>query len=312
MAKLQLPSNVTRAFHKVGFQLKKHSPEILVVAGVVGTVTGAVLACKATLKVNEVLDESKTNIDKIHEATEHGCTAAGEEYSVEDSKKDLTIVYTQTGVKLAKLYGPAVLIGGAGIISIFAGNNILRKRNAALAAAYTIVDTGFKEYRGRVVERFGKELDRELKYNIKAKEVEEVVTNEDGSEQTVKKTVEVVNINDHSHYARCFDETCAGWVRNAEENLFFIKQQQSYANKLLQTRGHVFLNEVYDMLGFQRTAAGQEVGWIYDEKNPIGDNYIDFDIFDLHDENKRAFVNGYEKSIWLDFNVDGVIRHLLP
>lgn len=312
MKKLSLPSGVTRAFHKVGFQLKKHSPEILVVAGVVGTVTGAVLACKATLKVNEVLDESKINIDKIHEATERGATAIGEEYTIEDSKKDLTLVYTQTGVKLAKLYGPAILVGTAGIIFTLAGNNILRKRNAALAAAYTVLDTGFKEYRGRVVDRFGKELDRELRYNIKAKEIEEVVVNEDGTEQTVKKTVEVADINDKSHYCICFDETCTGWTRNAEENKFFLLQQQSYANKLLKDRGHLFLNEVYDLLGAQRTAAGQEVGWVYDKEQPIGDNEVDFNIFDLHDESKRRFINGYEKSIWVDFNVDGPIRHLLP
>ena len=70
MKKLQLPSNVTRAFHKVGFQLKKHSPEILVVSGIVGMVGAGALACKATLKVNEIVDEQKETNDEIHEATE--------------------------------------------------------------------------------------------------------------------------------------------------------------------------------------------------------------------------------------------------
>jgi len=311
MKKLDM-TNVTRTFHKVGFKLKQHSPEILVVAGVVGTVTSAVLACKATLKVDKVIDKSKNNINKIHEAKEKGVTEAGEVYTVEDSKKDLTIVYTQTGVELLKLYGPALALGAVSITGILAGHNMTRKRNVALAAAYTALDNSFKGYRGRVVERFGKELDRELLYSIKAKEIEETTTNEDGSETTVKRTVNVGTPSDFSPYAKCFDETCAGWTRNAEDNLFFIKQQQKFLNQLLQSRGHVFLNEAYDALGFQRTKAGQQVGWVYDPANPDNDSFIDFDIFDLYDENKRAFVNGYEKSIWLDFNVDGIISELLP
>lgn len=310
--KLAIPGNVTRAFGRAGLKLKKYSPQILVAAGVIGTAASTVLACKATLKVNEVLDETKTNLEKIHEATEQGCTAIGEEYTLEDSKKDLTITYVQTGVKLIKLYGPALALGALSATSIFAGTNMLHKRNVALAAAYTAVDTGFKQYRSRVIERFGKELDRELKYDIKSKEIEETVVNEDGTEQKVKKTVDVVGINRYSPFAVCFDETCPNWTKNAEDNKFFIMQTQDFLNKRLQTVGHVFLNEAYDALGFMRTKAGTEVGWVYDENNPIGDNYIDFNMFDLHDEAKRNFANGYEKSIWIDFNVDGPIKHILP
>lgn len=306
MKKLNVVNNVTRAFHKVGFQFKKHSPEILVITGVVGGVASAVMACKATTKVSAILDESKKTIDTIHETVNN--PEFKDRYTVEDSKKDLTIVYAQTGLKLVKLYGPAVALGVASITSILAGHSILNKRNAALAAAYATVDNSFKEYRNRVVERFGKDLDRELKYNIKAKEVEETVVDENGKETVVKKTVAV---GQESDYARFFDEACAGWTKDAELNLAFLRQQQNYANELLRSRGHLFLNEVYDMLGIPRTKAGQIVGWIYDEKNPVGDNFVDFGIYDLYDERKRAFVNGYERSILLDFNVDGNIWELM-
>jgi hypothetical protein len=232
-----------------------------------------------------------------------------DQYSPEDAKKATTIVYVQSGVKLVKLYGPAVAVGAASLACLLGSNHILRKRNVALAAAYTAVDKSFKAYRGRVVERFGKELDRELRYNIKAKEVEEIVTNENGEEEIVKSTIEVPHFDDHSMYARCFDETCLGWTRDAEYNLMFVKQIQNWANDRLETKGYVFLNEVYEMLGMQKTRAGQEVGWV---KDGDGDNYIDFGIFDLHDKQKRRFVNGYEKSIWLDFNVDGPIKYILP
>jgi hypothetical protein len=307
MTKIQIMSSASRAFHKVGFKLKKHSPEILVVAGVVGTVTSAVLACKATLKVNEVIDASKADIEAIHESTEKGCTKYGVEYTLEDSKKDLTIVYVQTGVKLVKLYAPALVIGTASITSILAGHNILRKRNAALASAYAIVDKGFKDYRDRVVERFGKELDHELKYNIKSKEIEETVVNEDGTESTVKKTVEVID-DKPGMYDRFFDETCTAWCKDAEYNLVFVMNAEKTANRKLKQQGQLFLNEVYDLLGMQRSKDGQIVGWVYDPEVP---NKIDFNIHDLNDPCKRRFVNGYERSILLNIEPEGNIYDLL-
>lgn len=309
MNKIGITNSLTRTLNKVNFKIKKYSPEILVVAGVVGTVTSAVMACKATLKLNDVLDESRDTIEKIHAVSED--PTKKDQYSEEDAKKDLTITYVQTGVKVAKLYAPSIILGTLSLTAVFASNNILRKRNVALAAAYTAIDKSFKEYRGRVVERFGKELDRELRYNIKAKEIEEKVIDKDGKEKVVKNTVNTVNHPMYSDYAKIFDETCIGWSRNAEYNLVFLKQQQAHANKLLQERGILFLNEVYDMIGFPHTKAGQVVGWVYDEKNPVGDNYVDFGIYDVYNQKAREFVNGYEQSIILDFNVDGNVWDLM-
>ncbi len=312
MKKAEIMNALTRKFYRVGFKFKKHSPEILVGAGVVGVVASAVMACKATTKLDDVLAETKDTVDKIHDVTEHPeKIPEGKEYTVEDSKKDLTIVYTQAGVKLVKLYGPAVVLGTVSIAAIIGGHHILRKRNIALAAAYTAVDKGFKEYRGRVLERFGEEVDRELRYNIKAKEIEKTVTDANGKETVVKETVDVADPNLTSDYARFFDDGCTGWTKDPEFNLMFLKDQQRYANDLFKSKGHLFLNEVYDMLGIPRTQAGQVVGWIYDEKNPIGDNFIDFGIYDIADERKRSFVNGYERTILLDFNVDGNILEMI-
>lgn len=308
MKKTELLNSVTRSFHKVGFQLKKHSPEILVVAGVIGTVASAVMACKATTKVSAIVEETKSDLEKIHDGVEKQKKLPdGETYTQEIANKDTAIVYTQTGLKLVKLYGPSVALGALSITSILCSNHILRKRNIALAAAYTTIDRTFKDYRSRVIERFGKELDHELRYNIKAKEVEETVVDENGNETVVTKTINTAEINQHSDYARFFDEFCTGWQRNAELNLYFLKSQQNYANELLKSRGYVFLNEIYDMLGIPKTKAGQAVGWVYDEKCPMGDNYIDFGIYEITNANARDFVNGREKSILLDFNVDGNI-----
>lgn len=304
----ELATTASRAFHNAGFQLKKHSPEILVVAGVIGTVVGAVMACKATTKVSAIVEKTKEDIDAIHECAENPEFA--EEYTQEDAKKDLTIVYAQTGLKLAKLYAPAIAVGAVSIASILVGHNILQKRNLALAAAYTVVDTGFKQYRGRVVERFGEQLDKELQYDIKAKEIEETVVDAKGKEKIVKKTVEVADpVAAKTPFTYCFDETSTCWIRDAERNKFFLMRQQQHANEQLQAKGRLFLNEVLDMVGIQRVRAGQVVGWVYDPKNPKLQNHIDFGIFDIHCEAARNFVNGLEKSVWLTFNVDGDITN---
>ena len=310
MSKIEITNAVTRAFYKGMFKVKKHSPEILAVAGVIGVGVGTVMACKATMKVNDILDEAKENIDNVHYAVENA-DILPQKYTVEDSKKVLAIVYAQTGVKLVKLYAPAVAVTTLSVASLLTSNNIYRKRNVALSAAYLTVDKGFKEYRGRVIERFGEELDKELKYNIKAKEVEETIVDEKGKEKTVTKTVNVADPNMYSEFARFFDVGCEGWTKDPEYNLVFLKHQQNHANEMLKARGYLFLNEVYEMLGIPKTKAGQIVGWIYDEVNPIGDNFVDFGIYDMYKEKARDFVNGYERTILLDFNVDGNILEYL-
>lgn len=314
--KMQFMSKTSRFFNNAGLQIKKHSPEILLVAGIAGTVASTVLACKATTKVNKVLEETKTTVDIIHESTEKGHVIGREdvEYTVEDSKKDLTITYAQTGVKLLKLYAPAIALGTLSIVSIVAGHNILKKRTVALAAAYAVVDKGFKDYRKNVVSRFGQEIDKELRYNIKAKEIEVETTDEKGKKKTKKEIVNILpedGIPQHSEYARFFDATSGNFEKDPEYNLMFLRRQQDYANEMLRSKGHLFLNEVYDMLDIQRTKAGQVVGWIYDEKNPNGDNYVDFGIYNTNSEAARRFVNGLEYNILLDFNVDGVIYDLI-
>lgn len=312
MKKDEIMTKVNRTFGKVGFKLKKHSPEILAVTGTIGVVTSAVMACRATTKLSSILERSKKEIEVINTAMEHPEYLNGHEYTEEDGKNDLRISYAKTGLSIVKLYAPSVILGGLSITAMLTSNNILRKRNIALAAAYTAVDKGFKEYRSRVVERFGEEMDRELRYNLKSKEIEEKVIDEKtGKEKTVKKTVNVGDPTNYSVYARFYDDGCNGWTKNPEDNLYFLKCQENYANDLLKTRGHLFLNEVYDMLGIPRTQAGQIVGWVYDEKNPVGDNFVDFGILDMYKERNRDFVNGHERTILLDFNVDGEIFKML-
>ena len=315
MKKNEIMKSVSGTVHKVGFQLQRKSPELLVGLGIIGAITSAVLACKATTKAGKIIEEANDAISTIHQANENGVTNAGETYSEQDCKKDLAVAYVQTGVKFAKLYAPAVLLGAASVTSILASHNIMKKRNVALAAAYAAMDKSFKDYRGRVLERFGEQVEKELRYNIKAQEIEETVTDGKGKEKTVKKTADVAQAgwdpSRYSPYAKIFDESHPDWRKDAEQNLYYLKALQAQATDKLRSQGHLFLNEVYDMLGFKRTRAGAAVGWIYDPRHPIGDDFVDFGMYEVRREKAVDFVNGYERSFILDFNVVGDITSLL-
>ena len=303
-----MKEKLMKTYKKVELKAIKHSPEILAGVGVVGVVGSLVLACKATTKLSDVLEESKEQLDKIKEVAAD--PAYEEKYSQDDVKKDTTITYVQTAMKVTKLYAPSVILCASSLGCLLASNNILKKRNAALSAAYMTVDKSFKEYRKRVADRFGEEVEKEIRYNIKAEEITKV--DEDGNEvtETVKVMDGTDDPNSYSDYARFFGESCAAWQNDAEYNLTFLKAQQQYANDLLKARGRLFLNEVYRMLGIDETKAGQVVGWVYNPDNPTGDNFVDFGIYNMQRERVRAFVNGYEPNILLDFNVDGVIWNL--
>ena len=298
-------NTIKTTFEKVSIKVKKHSPEILVVSGVVGFVMSGVMACHATTKISTILDEAKHTIDSIHECSSD--VSMEEEYTKDDAKKDLAITYVQTGVKLAKLYAPAITIGTLSIVSVLASNNVLRKRNIAIAAAYTAMDKTFKDYRGRVVERFGEEVDKELRCNIKAKKFEKNVTDpETGKEKKIKATTNVANPVDD--YTMFFDETFCAYDETYDYNLSSLRATETYFNNVLTARGYVFLNDVFDRLGHPRTKMGQVVGWVYRPEDKSRDSFVDFGIVETNRETEDGY---YEKAILLNFNVDGPILELI-
>lgn len=299
--------DITRMISKAGLQLKKHSPEILAGVGVVGIVTSTVMACKATLKVHEVLEERKDMRNAVMEALEDP-TISEEKYSVEDAKKDLVSINVQTGIKFVKLYGPAVVLGALSISSMLASNHILSKRNLALAAAYKIIDTDFKEYRERVTNRYGAETDRELLYGVE--KVETTTVDENGKKETATEYVKTANpASEFTKYDRCFTTGCKGYTKDANYNRDFVRQAEIFAQRKLDAQGYLFLNDVYEMFGFQKTPAGQIVGWVKDGDTSHG--IVNFGVYNLKDEMATMFVNGDELSVWLKFNVDGVVYDLI-
>lgn len=290
-----IPTSVGQAVGRNILQLQKHSPRILFSAGLVGTVASTVLACKATLKLEQVLEDTQKTLVDIS-VLEH------ESYTEEDRTKDKALVYAKTIGAIMKLYGPAIAVGAVSVSCLVGSHHILSTRNAGMMAAYSALEKGFEEYRTRVRKELGEDKDREFRHGS------EVVTVKDLEGK--KSKVTRVGSDVPSQYARFFDETSRYWERRPELNKIFLRCQQQYANDKLIAQGHLFLNEVYDALGFERTPAGAVVGWVI-RKDGDGDNYVDFGIFDNNSDRIRDFMNGNEGSVLIDPNVDGIIYNLI-
>lgn len=305
-----VPASVSQMVSRQGLLASKNAPTILFASGVAGMIGSTVLACHATLKMEEVLRVHRNDIRTAksvkmsngEENLEHkdGGVLLEEDkvtYTDNDYRRDVAIIFSRSIVRTAKLYAPAIILGSASIACLTKSHDILQKRNAALTAAYIAVDEAFKQYRERVIDEYGEEKDREFRYGS----VEVDMVDENGKMYTEKQPD-----GTPSMYARFFDEYSSSWSKEPDYNFVFLLHTQHMANDHLRARGHLFLNEVYDMLGIDRTQAGQVVGWVISKD---GDNYVDFGIFKdaRHSAEVRDFINGRNNAVLLDFNVDGVI-----
>ena len=289
-----------KSFKKAQLTVRKHSPEILMVAGVIGTVAGAVMACKETLELEDVLDECKQEKMELEEQY-----AMCEQYSEDALKKDQVKLTIKQAIKIVKLYAPSVIMEATSIGVIFASNDIMRKRNASMAAAYATLNSMYKRYRQNVIESYGEEVDKDMRFGVKHEKVTEI--DEDGNK--VKIDARIVDLDNTalaiSDYSRFFQSGCKGFdASSGRYNILYLKGIQAMFNNKLIADGYVMLNDVYRELGFDTIPEGWSIGWVYDDENPIGDNYIDFGLYEARNKNQRA-VNDWEPVILMDFNVDG-------
>lgn len=318
MKKKEIMTKATQVLSKTAFKLKKASPTIMVIGAAIGGVTATVLACKATLKAQDILAEHKSGVEKIHEAKDKVDSgeiklSEGETYTEKDMKDDITKQYLKTGLKLAKVYAPAVGLGAASLGCMFGSHHIMTKRNATLTAAYIALEQTFNSYKNRVTDRFGERVQHELEQNIKAVEVETKKVDENGVEEVIKEYRDIAEQADDP-CSLIFDETVDTWQRDADLNRNYLLLMESAANKRLRTQGHLFLNEVLSMIGTHggqslRTPAGQIIGWIYDPDSTSLHNRVDFGITNYAPNNEalNSFLRGEERSVILHFNCDGII-----
>jgi hypothetical protein len=288
--KFQIPAKLA----KPALKLQKASPKIMLVTGIVGVVGAGVLACKNTLKLSETLEPTEKLLELAHQKAE-----LSEEYRDGEYKKDIIKLQVHTVLNVAKLYVPAVALAAVSITLITAAQVVQSRRTAAVTAAYAGLKEGYDRLRQQIIDKYGAEEEEKLRHGVKI--VEEVQVGKDGKE----KVVQHERSAGYSPYAMLFDEGNVNWTVVPENNVFFLTAQQNYFNNKLQQHGFVFLNEVYEALGFPKNRAGAQVGWVAGETH--GDGYIDFGFMNERSERVRDFMCGAEGAIWLDFNVDGVI-----
>lgn len=278
---------VSNTVSKVSFELEKNSPTICLVTGIVGVGVAMFATYKATLKLPEVIEETNEEVKKI------------EAESGDNSTEDTSVAkaYVKGGLSIAKLYAPAVIISSLSVVLLLRGHHELMARNAALAAYALGLQKEFDEYRENVRLVYGEDADKKIRFNIVQQEQKKLEG--DISENKTEETA----IIKHPMYGSTrflFDaSTTDHWTKNVTYNMDFVSLTENDANTMLRIRGHLFLNEVLDMLGLPRTVEGQRLGWVYD---PNVEHKISFGAYqwtiDMEDS---------EPSIWLEFNIDGDI-----
>lgn len=303
---MKVPVKCSRLVGKATLLGKRYAPEVLLALGIAGVVAGTVMACKATTKYQDVLDEHEKKMEKQRRASE--LAKKGEiEYSENDAAQDKLIILKDTAIETIKTYGPAATVFIAGVLCICVSHGILKKRYLGAVAAYVKVADAFKQYRGRVIEDVGEDKDLEYRHGIKKEEIAYTYADEEGNETVGHEEIHSIlddDLSDLSGYSKIFYEPNPNFKKDPQSNEFFLDAQRRFWQIKLETRGYVFLNEVLISLGFEPTKYGQIVGWRYDKNRPIGDNQIDFGI---HSVRNKRFRDGLEAAVILDFNVDGPI-----
>lgn len=279
---MDIKHNIVLFASRSALKFQKHSPIILTGVGVLGIVTAGVMAARATLKLEDTLDVAKARLERVADA---------------DGPSKTTVVVANS-MDLVKLYAPSVTLAGVSLACILGGQGILHKRNAALAMAYKGLERQYTNYRGRVVEQYGEDVDRDFHLGLEDREI----VGEDGDTRMVKAPRAVDG--QYGEYTFIFGPDNPNWVGIHERNEWFLTVNETTMNDLLRYRGHVFLNEVLERLGFEHTKAGAVTGWVL---NGDGDNFINFRMYKLDDQMAKDFDHAEPGHILLDFNVDGLI-----
>ena len=305
----ELKNDLTGSVSRGGLIVKKYSPEILLGAGCLGLAATIFMTAKATLKASNILDEHHKKMAIVDQELAEN----PDKFTDEDKLKTSAVIYVQTGLEFAKLYGPSFGMGLMSFSAILWSHGIMANRQVALIGAYNLLGEAYKSYRARVVEDLGEEVDKNYHLGLKDETHTETEVDEEGKKTKVKKTTKTSHKPGvaPSIYSRFFDESNPFFGTSRLLNKSFLIAKQNWMNDQLILNGHVFLNQVYQELGFPHTKEGQLVGWVLKDPKSMRkekrDGHIDFGIFDVDNDPAREFVNLTNPTILLDFNVDGII-----
>lgn len=291
-------SYLTQAIGAARLALKANAPTLMVVGGVVSMGAGTVIACKQTLKVEEVLANQLPHLEKV----EQGEALELSSYGKKEAQQDRIKIYSRTALELGKVYAIPVILWSGGATLVFSGHNMLMKRNATLALAFTGLKKSFDAYRGRVVDAFGSEADQAMMTGWAKKEVVDPVTGEKEVVYTREWDTDEVE-----PYNRIFEQGASeSWQPDLSINRFFVDQQRRFAQERLNRRGYLYLSEVYEALGFPESDISRVVGWKV-RKLADGSRDIPMVDFGLDKPHPDDWKFSKEDAIYLDFNCQGLI-----
>ena len=297
-------SNIQEALsaglHKVAFGLRKVGPEIGTVAGMAGIAASAIYLYKAVNESKDILAKVKEEVKKLED---EGA-----------DEKDIKAVKIAGGVAVAKKVALPAGLAVASSATVLGIHHEMRKENRRLSEVITQTSLAYNALKNEIREQLGDEQADELIYSVRKpdkKEIKEIEENSPRKDEITDEERKSYRISDGeeitpSPYAVFFDETCNNYSDDPEYNKNTLILLQAQLNERLKRVGYVYLNEVYEKLGVEKTEAGHVMGWRYAPHDPNheGDNQIDFNMWDIRSRANRRFINGYEPVVLLDFNID--------
>lgn len=219
--------NMAKAFKGIRSTVVKHSPEILVGIGISGLFATTVLAVRATPKALELIEKASQEKEvPVEELT-----------PIEKTKA------------CWKCYIPAAVTGVLSAGCIIGAQSVNARRNAALAAAYTLSDTALREYQAKVTEVIGEKKDQ----LIRDKMSEDKIKNNPVSKNEVIITTKGDTL--------CYDELSGRYFKSDIDK---IKRAVNEINRQINLDMYASLNDFYDELDLDHTQIGYDLGWNLD------------------------------------------------
>lgn len=203
----------------------KKAPEILIAFGITGMASATVMGITATPKAIQLIEDAeKEKKEKL-------------------SKPEVVKV-------VWKCYLPTVLttlVSGACIIG---ASSIHIRRNTALATAYKISESTFKEYKDKVLENVGPKKTQEIRDDIAGDQIKKNPVS--SSEVFVTRKGETL----------CYEPVSG---RYFESDVDAIRRAENKLNKDMMTEMSCSLNDFAYELGLRPTQQGEDIGWSVNE-----------------------------------------------
>lgn len=297
----------------------KYLPHILVGTGIVSVTAGTVIAVTNTTKANDIIEEFNSEMDKI-ERVKQMAEEKKAVYTRKNEMEDKVKVYSRTAYNIVKANWVPITLYVGGVAMILSGFHIINQRYIGMAASYAALHKSYSDYRHRVVEDQGTDADFRYATGAKRESLDYTEVDENGETKDVHTDADnVVDPKSMSLYSVLFDEENSSiWTPNAVTNKAQIKAVEEYWNRPAQFehRGFVYYFEVlrdlgiWDRLPIETQKALVGLGWVWG----VGDNRVSLGIFDINKPKtfaQKDFITGYEPSVLIEPNLDGMVADLL-